>query len=208
MLVSTISLLIPFRLGNPSNFFQMSFLFIPIHFLPNLWWDSSSCSIAIVLSIVVVILMCHIGVAVLVAFVVLVLVVVSSLGVCVIGIPRGTRAFALVQHVVLIKQPLHTLITIVIRHHQCIHYVTVAPISNLREQKGLSHDIRNQIIGILEVLNCIPELGQEHWNTSWTVILHLDAVKPSHSHGSHLPYIVFSLIDIQQLKVGTSAISC
>src|SRR6476620_951072 len=184
---------------------SISLFFSPL--VPNLWRDSGAVIVAIVLSIVVV-LMCHIGVAVLVAFVVLVPVVVPALGVGVIGIPRGTRAFALVQHVVLIKQPLHTLITIVIGHHQCIHYVTVAPISNLREQKGLSHDIRNQIIGILEVLNCIPELGQEHWNTSWTVILHLDAVQPSHSHGSHLPYIVFSLIDIQQLKVGTSAISC
>src|SRR6476660_8921508 len=104
MLISTIFLLIPFRLGNPSNFVQMCFLFIPTHFLPNLWGNSSSCSIAIVPSIVVVILMCHIGVAVLVAFVVFVLVVVPALGVCVIGIPSGPSAFALVQHVVFIMQ--------------------------------------------------------------------------------------------------------
>lgn len=38
--------------------------------------------------------------------------------------------------------------------------------------------------------------------------MHLDAVQPSHSHGGHLSDVVFAFIDIQELEVSTSAISC
>ena len=99
--ISTFSLLIQLPLRDPANLIQMSISLLLSPLVPNLWRDSSGLSIVIVPSIVVV-LMCHNGVTALVAFVVLASVVVSALGVGVNSILRGTMAFALVQHVVLV----------------------------------------------------------------------------------------------------------
>ena len=62
-------------------------------------------------------------------------------------------------------------------------------------------------MSVLEILNCIPKLGDECWDPSRAVIIQLETVELSHGHGGHLPHVVLAFIDILELQMSSPSIS-